>query len=205
MREAFRRAVEKKPGTKIEDILKKVDRSQYKERRAERHAGDLERMGGRFERIGSSWLYLRLGPLAMPPIQGLTSDKKIREEWQRLQTPLVNMSKNERPQMISKLTDGLELSEEGLNAYYRQLVVGEILDNPLGQVQEMFSKTRFSSASKAFFGVLSDISGYSKEQRTSFKDFMNKRKDLRGSVSLPQTFPAIAEWFVQQSNVTKQT
>lgn len=142
-----------------------------------------------FEYIGNSWFY-RDGP---------DSVEKIREEWPRLQQLLAGMQESERRQMISKLADGLGISEKGLNDYYRKLAITIMLNNPVEEMAQMFNQKKFSPASKVFFEALSDISGYSKEQKVLFRDFMNKREDLQGSVTLSQIFPAVAEWLVQES------
>lgn len=195
MREAFLKLARENPKSPIAGIVRGVELTQSEELQAERRTRDLERWGRKFEYIGNSWFH-RHGP---------DSVEKIREEWPRLQQLLAGMQESERRQMISRLADGLNVSEKKLPSEYRVMAALEMLNNPLVKVEEMFSGRGFSPASNVFIEVIGDLSGYSKEQRASFGNFMNRREDLRGSVTLPQTFPAVAEWLVQQSRNNPQS
>ena len=197
MREAFRKAAEQNPNSPTTKIVKGVAQSQWKERQAQRHARELEKLGGRFEYIGKKYLSHRVGSYVS------ISMRALKEEWHELPPLLANIEESERPELISSLAKGLMLSEN-LNSSYHSVVAARILNNSLDELSQMLSRKRFSMASLVFFDVISDISGHSKEQKASFRDFMNKRDDLHGSVSLPQVFPAVAEWLVQQNNAAKQ-
>lgn len=195
MREAFREAARENPKSPISGVVRGVERKQYEERKAERHARELDKLGGRLEYIGRVWLNHRMRNHVS------ISMRTLKEEWKELPPLLANIEESERVELIGRLAKGLMLSEERTNAYYKQTAIRRILENPLEDIQAIFAKkTRFSPASEAFFEALTDICGYSKEQKASFKEFMSSREDLSGLVRLPQTFPAVAEWLVQSRN-----
>lgn len=197
MREEFLRAARQNPKSPIADAVRGIERTQFEGRRAERRAKELEKLGGRFEYIGNNWLNQIMGnPITI-------SIRDLRKEWgEELLPQLSNSEVSERPQIISRLAKGLMLSEN-LNSSYRVTVASVILNNPLGELSQMFITKKISPASKVFLQAISDISGYSRKQKALFGNFMNGRKDLQGSVTLPQTFPAVAEWLVQQNNTAK--
>ena len=196
--EALRKALEENPDSKLAPAIKSVNQAQAKELKVEKHRKELERLGGRFEYLGRSWYHLGTGFTRSYPSKELNSIVEIRKEWQNLQARFIYLQKSDRLQMLAKLAIGMDLSEGHTADFYRKLAFNEMLNNPLQVVQEIFRDVRFSPASIAFLGALSDISEHNDAKKASFNDFMGKRKDLRGLVKLPQIFPAVADWFVQQ-------
>jgi hypothetical protein len=168
-------------------MLNNAVQVQYREGQVERRKRELDKLGGRFEYIGREWL-----------THGMVNSvvrRKVKEEWHELPPLLANIEEGERPQLISRLAKSLRLSENSNSSY--RVIAARILNNRLEGPSQMLSTKRFSTVSEVFFEYISDIAGYSKEQKALFRDFMNKREDLNGSISLPQTFPAVAEWLVQ--------
>jgi len=196
MREAFRKAANQNPDSKLAGVIKNIEYSQYTERRAERHARELEKLGGRFEYVGNMWLNRIMGN----PIPILRTE--LRREWhQELLLQLHNnIEENDRPQLISRIADGLMLSERS-NSSYKVISERTILSHPFRGL----SDERFSPASKYFFQIVADISGYSENEKTDFRNFVVERVDIHGYSKLTDVFPAVAEWLVQQYNTAKKT
>ena len=188
IRAALQRALSEKPNRSIRKMFVDAERSQYEERETRRHRIELDKLGGRFEWIGSVWSNQIMGKSIV------ISVKEVKQEWQELLSRLASTEEEERTQLISKLAHGLMLSEDqDLEGIRRNIVVG---DN-----QNIFDRKRFTPASRVFLRTVAELSDYSAKQSKSFEGFVNKRVDWsHGLVTLPQTFPVVADWFVQSRN-----
>lgn len=203
MREALNKALRDNPNSPLAGDIVSANNERHKEARNERHKRDLGRLESRFQRVGFSYHYTES---FMSFAHRRLNPEELKQEWQQLQTSLAGVSEAERPQMISALADGMRLGEGDVTSgYLRKMLAMDMLNNPLGSVKELFTGIKFNTASKAFFVALSNISGYSREQRSQFEEFMYGRKELSRTPTLSEVLPAVAEWLVQSRNNTQSS
>ena len=148
--------------------------------------------GPRFHLVGTNWFRSRF----LSGFQDKYSAfiKYSRNDWQRLVT-LASVEDNEtKVFLLRQLSLGMRLAEGAL--FPREVVAG------IPRVQDFsdvylpcFIDERFSPAASCFLAGVSDLSEYTNDQMTGFREFIFDEAKIE-KIHLPQTYSPVSKWIL---------
>lgn len=178
MREALNQFAQQDPDSPIARDVRRVRREDARKR-------ELEKLSGEFSQVGRQWLQ----EYAL---------SELRSKWDSLKTNFARLPSNDQAQMLSKLASGMQISEDQ-NSRYHRFAITTALEKSIANLKSRLGRAQFSPASRVFVEALSELAGYSPEERSAFKKFLYQSNDLKGLVKSPQIFPLVARWLVKQN------
>ena len=187
MKEAFDRARHRDPDSPMARVIKHVNKTRAVESNRQRETRLFGQLKRKFYDLGQMCLDTRVDlNISRIPIE------QKKKQWTQVLATLKDKPVEERIELLRALSSGMQLTEDITPAnnskYERHFPIAPPYrdSEPLG--------ISFTRPSAFFMKAISDMSGYSGRQKKEFIGYVTNSTGLKGTVGLPELFPAISQW-----------
>ena len=200
MQEAFRKAVGRDPRSEFSDQVRNSDREIAANRREENQYKQLERLKGKWLKIGKQWFYLEVEVNLWTNLA--TNKRELRREFLNACQAIKSKSEEQIASCLIQLAEGMGISEEKLHPTYRESIASWVLKNPLQQIQYELKPAHLSHPARTFVGQFASLAGYSEDQLKELDNFIHHNAGLPGKIRLADAAIPLARWVKSQHHAS---